>query len=408
MSLSAESAVQEELQQYLTEKGVNTLFVKIVEQLLMEKPENPVGFMVEYLLDNFPKETDEFGKLAALTSQQRSSVLKAAGGGGGGGDAAGRDEVAEEKAYYEEESDESDEDDYVDELPEMPVKPRPAGRRTSVSAGVLSLASMQAERVVFAKDAEEATKLRSIVSGNVLCSHLDEADLDRIVDAFEKVEVAADTEVITQGDETAEHFYIMGSGAATVYKDGEHLAMVNYGPGDGFGELALMYNAPRAATVKTCEACELWRLDQVSFKVILMGSAIKKREKYSAFLEKVPIFSEMGDGERMVLADALAERTYKAGDTIVAQGDNGDEFFIVAEGAVKVERDGKFVSNLQDGAYFGEICILTSKKRQATVTADTPVVKVLTVERKVFQRVLGPLNDILSRNMDEYSKWLTN
>lgn len=90
----------------------------------------------------------------------------------------------------------------------------------------------------------------------------------------------------------------------------------------------------------------------------------------------------------------------------MAQNEPGDEFFIVSEGKVRVELDGKEVSKLSTGKYFGEIALLTSKKRQATVIADDPHVVVLSVHRKVFTRVLGSFADILSRNMEAYSSLL--
>jgi len=60
---SIESAVQMELQDYLSEKGVNSLFIKIVEQLLLSKPESPVSFMMEYLKVNFPEDTKGFCRI---------------------------------------------------------------------------------------------------------------------------------------------------------------------------------------------------------------------------------------------------------------------------------------------------------------------------------------------------------
>jgi len=401
VSASAEAAVQEELQEYLAQKGVNSLFVKIVEQLLIEKPEAPVSFIVQYLLNNFPQETSEFARVSDLESKRETpsrekEETKTAEG----------KEEEEEKDDEDEDEDEDDEADYLNELPEMPSKRGAGGRRVSVSAGVFD-PSVKVDAVVFPKSEEEKQKLRDIMSENVLCAHLEPDDVEKIVDAFESFEIEGDNEIITQGDTEAEHYYILSSGSAVVYKNDQKLDVI-YGPGDGFGELALMYNAPRAATVKSCEDCSIWRLDQMSFKQILMGAAIQKREKYMSFLENVPILKEMAEHERMVLADALRERIFTKGDLIVKQGESGDEFYLIASGSVKVERDGSYVSNLDEGSYFGEVALLTTNPRQATVTADSDVVKVLTVHRKVFQRVLGPLSDILSRNMDAYKLYLTN
>ena len=69
--------------------------------------------------------------------------------------------------------------------------------------------------------------------------------------------------------------------------------------------------------------------------------------------------------------------------------------------------DGKVqeVARLEEGAYFGEIALLTSKPRQATVTAAGELV-VLTMDRKTFKRVMGPLVDILNRNIGGYNKFM--
>lgn len=52
--------VQAELQAYLSSKNINSLFIQIVESLLIEKPENPIGFIVEYLMKQFPAETRDY------------------------------------------------------------------------------------------------------------------------------------------------------------------------------------------------------------------------------------------------------------------------------------------------------------------------------------------------------------
>merc|ERR1712232_1408560 len=121
----------EELQSYLSSKGVNTLFIRIVEQLLMEKPENPVGFIVDYLLTNFPDDTNGFiRKDDALNKETREELVT-------------REEVKEEE----------DDDEYVSDLPETEVKKNNTnrGRRVSVSAGVLNMSQMNVEekKVIF-------------------------------------------------------------------------------------------------------------------------------------------------------------------------------------------------------------------------------------------------------------------
>jgi len=363
---SIESAVQMELQDYLSEKGVNSLFIKIVEQLLLSKPESPVSFMMEYLKVNFPEDTKGFCRI---------------------------EDLQEKKDPAEIDDSDEDSDEFIGTIPQM--KSNSSSRRLSVSAAVLHPNTLAPQKR-FEKSPVDNQRLTDILKRNFLCAHLDESDLKTLVDAFETTETEAGVEILRQGDLVAEHYYVLDTGSAEVFKDGEKI--LTYSSGDGFGELALMYNTPRAATVKSCSECKLWRLDQTSFKAILVASAINKREKYIEFLELVPILGEMALKELQVLADTLVEHIYVQDDVIVNEGDPGDEFFIIASGSVSVFKKGEEVSVLKEGNYFGEIALISTKNRQATVVAKTSTVKVLVVHRKVFQRVLGPITDMLWRN----------
>ena len=59
-----------------------------------------------------------------------------------------------------------------------------------------------------------------------------------------------------------------------------------------FGELALIYGTPRAATIKAKTDVKLWAIDRDSYRRILMGSTIRKRKLYESFLEKVSILGK--------------------------------------------------------------------------------------------------------------------
>ena len=66
--LSQAADVQAELQQYLNSKNINSLFISIVENLLIEKPANPIAFMIEYLYKQYPDQAKEaIDQLASTT-----------------------------------------------------------------------------------------------------------------------------------------------------------------------------------------------------------------------------------------------------------------------------------------------------------------------------------------------------
>jgi cAMP-dependent protein kinase regulator len=220
----------------------------------------------------------------------------------------------------------------------------------------------------------------------------------------------AGEDIIVQGD-IGDMFYLLEDGSVDVYvrKAGEEHKVHTYKPGDAFGELALMYNAPRAATCRAHVDCKLWALDRVSFKVIVVAAAMHKRETYQGFLSKVPILQTLTEMEIMTLADSLAEESYTDGEIICSQGDEGDYFYIVKDGTAlcsQVDAAGKdkIVATLNSGMYFGEIALLTTKPRQATVRAQGHL-NVLSLDRATFTRIFGNLDELMKRNMEQYNKY---
>jgi cAMP-dependent protein kinase regulator len=130
--------------------------------------------------------------------------------------------------------------------------------------------------------------------------------------------------------------YVVESGTlrcTKVFKGNtEPTFLKEYFPGEGFGELALLYNAPRAATITAKTDGVVWKLDRDTFNNIVKDAASKKRVKYENFLQSVKILSSMDPYERSKIADALKEEKYKKGEFVISEGDIGDKFFIISEG----------------------------------------------------------------------------
>ncbi len=187
--------------------------------------------------------------------------------------------------------------------------------------------------------------------------------------------------------------------------------MKSYGPGDAFGELALLYNSPRAATVKAKTNCTLWLLDRETFNHIVKEAAQKKRDKYETFLKSVEILSEVEPYELLQISDALKSSSFNKGDYVIREGEMGDVFYILEDGdaiATKTKEPGKppeTVKTYHKGDYFGELALIKGEPRAANIVA-TSNLKLISLDRDSFKRLLGPLEEILKRNSDSYIKFV--
>lgn len=388
--------VQQELQDYLQQKGINTLFINIVESLLLAKPENPIMHIIQYLQNNFPEQC------TSLVNTMPSLNLEGA--------------TTKTIASHSDESESEEEEENEDMIGDMDAVVTPPriyskARRSSVSAEALDPKNAKSyTAVVHDKSDEERKRIHDIIKDNMLFRGLDKKQSDILLDAMFPKEYEEGEVIITQGGD-GDNFYVLDTGICEVYKDDALVQTCTEAM--SFGELALMYNAPRAATVKVKEKAKVWALDRQSFKHIIMETTMKKRDLHKGFLEQISLLESLDENERLKVADALKAEEFADGEVIIKQGDAGNLFYIIEEGnaecskSIAANEPSTVIGQLTVGAYFGEIALLTTRPRQATVCAKGTV-KCLTLDRKTFKRVMGPLDDILKRNMEKYNLVMAN
>ncbi|XP_059155161.1 cAMP-dependent protein kinase regulatory subunit isoform X2 [Physella acuta] len=306
-------------------------------------------------------------------------------------------------------SDEKD-DDVASTPPHMHPAMNKRVRRGAVSAEVYREEdAAQYVKKVVPKDYKTMAALSKAISKNVLFSHLDDNERSDIFDAMFPVHRHAGEVIIQQGDE-GDNFYVIDQGEVDVYVNGVHVTSI--GEGGSFGELALIYGTPRAATVKAKNDVKLWGIDRDSYRRILMGSTIRKRKIYEDFLSKVSILENLDKWERLTVADALEPVQFEDKEEIVRQGEPGEDFFIILEGSAAVlqrrseNEEPVEVGRLGPSDYFGEIALLLDRPRAATVVSRGPL-KCVKLDRARFERVLGPCGDILKRNISQYNSFVS-
>ena len=405
MSNRSGSEIQEELHNYLESKNINSLFVQIVEAILVEKPDNVVGWMVNHLVDKYPEETKD---LLIKTEKPPSLV------------------VAKKSDEDEELSDTGSDcssvvtnesvalsttrqcgDASSSEQPPLRKKRRESVCAEKITDDTVDLTKLK----VIPKTDDQRKSILHILKNNLFFSHLDEHQMKMIKDAMFASSYSDGDVIISQGDD-GDNFFCIDKGIVEIFIDspssGERNLVKTCENGDSFGELAIMYNAPRAASCIAKGDVQLWALDRVSFNVILMKTAISNRTAMKEVLLKIPVFAQLTEYELLTIADSMQEETFGDKSIICNQGDRGDKFYLVDEGVAVCTQseNGKEVevARLSSGTFFGEIALLTTKPRQATVRAEGTL-KCFTLNRKTFNRVMGPLQEILMRNMDEYTKF---
>ncbi|XP_007907897.1 cAMP-dependent protein kinase type II-beta regulatory subunit [Callorhinchus milii] len=271
-------------------------------------------------------------------------------------------------------------------------------------------------RIICPKTDEQRRRLQEACKDILLFKNLDQEQMFQVLDAmFEKL-VKVGEHVIDQGDD-GDNFYVVERGTYDIYVNAKSGAMCvgAYDNRGSFGELALMYNTPRAATIiATCSGA-LWGLDRVTFRRIIQKNNAKKRKMYEAFIQSLPLLKSLELSERMKVVDVFETKMYKDGERIISQGDQADCFYIVESGEVRItlksktqrymDENGIEIARCTRGQYFGELALVTNKPRAASAHAVGKV-KCLVMDVQAFERLLGPCMEIMKRNIANYEEQL--
>ncbi|HEY8041984.1 MAG TPA: Stp1/IreP family PP2C-type Ser/Thr phosphatase [Polyangiaceae bacterium] len=135
-------------------------------------------------------------------------------------------------------------------------------------------------------------------------------------------------------------------------------------------------------------------------------------------LANMPLFSRLTERELLRLMQAVEVREYKDGDIVIREGDKGDELFIVLDGKVRVSRGEQVLVHLGQGEHVGEMALIRSVPRSATVTAvgDAELItirradffEILRKEHEVAVKMLWQFLGVLADRLDQTNSQLHN
>jgi len=386
------------MEEYLAEKNISMILKDLVLQLGTYKPENAVQFMIEFLsnkyLNHNVQHCIEKSETIEKEADFKNSPLRSSS------------ENVEQNMMVE----------GLGQVSSPNVTPKKIPLRVSRRGAISSEPPSSKSNVVlpsYPKNKEQQQRLETALSKHIMFAHLEEEERQSVFNAMFEISFKKGEEIIRQGNE-GDNFYVIENGECDIYvnKDGkmQHVAVV--GKDGSFGELALIYGSPRAATVLAKTDVTLWALDRNSYRQVLMNFTIQKRKMYESFLERIPLLAELTPWERMTIADALEIFTFQDEEIIIKEGEFGDRFYIIVEGEAEVlqkKENGSelIIATLHKADYFGEVALLTNRPRAATVRSIGNL-KCVGLDRARFNRVLGPCENILRRNMQNYNRYLAD
>jgi len=197
--------------------------------------------------------------------------------------------------------------------------------------------------------------------------------LDQLSRCAKSVTFLAGDIVIGEG-ERGDALYIITHGVASVYKGDKEVAILS--DGDFFGEMALLGDQVRTATVKAKHPSTLLRLRRRDIMQLAgEGTELKRRlinvkEERQAQTELVGIVPLLRGLSSEVL-ELIVEQTmsvgFKPGDAVMTEGERGDSMYIIIHGVVSVYKAGELIAELKEGDFFGEMALLGEQVRTATV-----------------------------------------
>ncbi|XP_061481930.1 cGMP-dependent protein kinase 1-like isoform X2 [Rhineura floridana] len=240
------------------------------------------------------------------------------------------------------------------------------------------------------KSPRDASLILEAVKRNEFLRCLGDGQSQPLVESFTPEQHQPGDTVVAEGAE-GQTLYIVAEGELNVTQKGRQLRLLL--PGDVFGELAVLYNCQRTATVTALTPVQLWAIDRQTYRTIITENAKRKRAEVLAGLRRVKPLQGLSDAALSQLLDSAEERTFANSEVIIQEGDEGRTFFFILSGQVEVTRSvegqEEHIRVLKAGDHFGELSLIRNIRRTASCRALEEVTCVA-VAKEDFQE-LSPM-----------------
>ncbi|XP_066479952.1 cGMP-dependent protein kinase 2-like [Tiliqua scincoides] len=240
------------------------------------------------------------------------------------------------------------------------------------------------------KSPRDASLILDAVKRNKFLRCLGDGQSQPLVESFTAQQYQPGDTIVAEGDD-GHTMYIVAEGELRVTQKGRQLRTLL--PGDVFGELAVLYNCSRTATVTALTLVQLWAIDRQTYRTIITENAKRHRTEVLTGLRGVKPLKGLSDAALSQLLDSAEERTFTHNEVIIQEGDEGRTFFFILRGQVEVTRNvegqEEHIRVLKAGDHFGELSLIRNIRRTASCRAQNEVT-CIAVAKEDFQE-LSPM-----------------
>lgn len=240
------------------------------------------------------------------------------------------------------------------------------------------------------KTEQEVAFIDEVCAANIIFKRLNQEQRMAIIKQMYRIDCPKGTKLILQGDQQADDYYVIQDGSFDIFVDETKVRTSS--KGEGFGELALLYNSPRTATVMASEDSKVFAVNRFAFRTAVRNTVEERETKIESMLKSIPEFSDFSDMKISLIQMAFVEYLFEKGEIIINQGDEADRFYLIVSGVCTYQKTlpsgGVKCGDIGLGEYFGEQALITNEKRTATIIAKTAV-KTLTLSKEDFKELIG-------------------
>ena len=246
-----------------------------------------------------------------------------------------------------------------------------------------------------AKTEGDRNLIISALNNHFIFTSLSEEDKEVVSESMQ-LYIFPPGSIVFEQDQPSRSYYVVRSGNLEVIVKNRKVNKIH--TGEGFGELALLHDNPRSATIRCMDRVTLWGIERQMFRKVIEEMNTQIYEQNREFLEKVLLLQPLSSVQKDSLAASLLPHKYTAGQKIITEGETGQQLFIIKEGTVSVQKGVKEITRIHKGDYFGEGALLNNAPRSAScIAVDT--VRCVSLSRDTLQKTLNhQLQDIIEKN----------